>query len=108
MSEKTPLQLDKVLEDTGADAALLLDLEGNVISASHVDYEQNIAAMVQMIYAMGSDLSQDLKNGELEQLLVKASAGFFVVNKHGEDAIIVIFSKEVSKIGRCLKMINTL
>ncbi|WP_103864479.1 roadblock/LC7 domain-containing protein [Aquimarina sp. I32.4] len=108
MSKDHLVSSTEVIQITGADAALILDLKGNVIDATHVEYQENIAAMMEMTFSMCNNLSIDVENGKLDQLLAKASDGFLIANRLKTDHIAVIFSKDHSRIGLFLKKISSI
>ncbi len=105
---QSPLNLEKVIEFTGAQAAMILDSEGNLIDSTNISFEENIAAMTEMAFTMCKDLSEDLNNGCLEQLMAKTSEGFLIANKMKSEHIIAALCKDHSKLGLFLKKMNSL
>lgn len=108
MKKENKIDLKKILESTNADAILLADNEGNIKNSYNVEYETNIALMTETMFTMCKDLSKDLGNGDLDQIMAKSSKGFFVVNKLDPNSILIAISKDNSKIGLLLKFISSL
>ena len=106
MSKK--IDLKQVLETTGADAVLIADKDGNLIEAINVEHDKNIAAMTEMAFSMCRDLSSDLQNGDLDQLFAKSSNGFFIANKLNSEHILMLLSRDNSKLGLLLKLIGSI
>ncbi|UOB17570.1 roadblock/LC7 domain-containing protein [Abyssalbus ytuae] len=104
----TKVDLNNIMDITGAEAALIADHEGNLIESVNVEYDKNIAAMIQMAFTMNRDLSKDIGNGDLEQVFARSSDGFFVANKLQSNHIIMLLSKDNSKLGMLLKMLSTI
>lgn len=104
----TTIDLKELLKTTGADAILITDNEGNVIEHLNVENEKNIAAMTEMAFSMCKDLSTDLGNGELEQIFAKADNGFFIANRLKSQHILIMLSKNNSKLGLYLKILNSI
>jgi len=73
-----------------------------------VDFGENIAAMTEVIFSMCKDLSKDLNNGSLEQLMMKTTEGFLIANKVGADHIVATICTDHSKLGLLLKKMNSL
>lgn len=99
--------LEETISEIGADAFLITDLEGNVVSFSNINYPENIALMTEAAFSMNKDLSNDLNNGELEQLITKTSKGIMITSKI-ENNIISIISNDFSKLGILLKKVSSI
>ena len=99
--------LKEVVKEIEADAYLVIDLEGNVIESLNVDFADNIGLMTEVAFSMCKDLSEDLKNGELEQLITKTSKGIMITAKV-KNNIISILSKDFSKLGILLKKMSSI
>ena len=97
--------LEELVNDIGAEAFLIIDLEGNVIKSENVDFAENIGLMTEAAFSMCKDLSQDLGKGDLEQLITKTSKGLMITSRV-EDKIISILSNDFSKLGLFLKKMS--
>ena len=104
----TKINLDELLETTGADAVLITDNEGNLVESKNIEHDKNIAAMTEMAFTMCKDLSTDLGNGTLEQIFAKANNGFFIANRLKSKHILILLSKDNSKLGLYLKILNSI
>ncbi len=100
------INLEEITNEVGADACIITDLEGNPVNQINIAFPENIALMTEMAYSMCKGLSEDLNNGELEQLITKTSKGIIIINKFG-DYIVLILSNDFSKLGILLKKIKT-
>lgn len=100
-------KLEEAIDGIGADASLVIDFEGNVIKSANVDFAENIALMTEAAFSMCKDLSEDLGNGELEQLITKTSKGIMITSKVG-NYIVSIISNDFSNLGILLKKINSI
>ncbi|WP_271785334.1 roadblock/LC7 domain-containing protein [Aquimarina algiphila] len=108
MIKSKKIDLDKVLKSTNADAVLIMNNDGIVLDSLYLEYENNIALMTKAFYTMCNDLSKDLEIGEVDQIMTKSAEGFFIANRLDEKSIIISVSKDISKIGLSLKLINSL
>lgn len=108
MNSDETFNLQGILDTTGAEAALIIDNEGNLIQSLNIDYGKNIAAMTDMAFKMCRDLYHDLNNGEVEQIIARAANGLFIVHKLDSAHIIILLSNDISKLGMLLKMTSNL
>ncbi len=99
------INLEEITNEIGADASIILDLEGNVINHTHINFPDNIALMTEMTYSMTKDLSNDLDIGEFEQIITKSSKGFLIINKFN-NYIVLILSNNFSNLGILIKKAN--
>ncbi|WP_103071944.1 roadblock/LC7 domain-containing protein [Aquimarina sediminis] len=102
------IDLKKIKEDTGANMIVVADKEGKVIDSLDAEYDSNIALMTETVFSMCRDLSKDLFEGNLEQLVAKSPEGYFIVNRLGSDSVILLLSKDLSKFGLLLKYVSTI
>ena len=101
------IDLQAIQEFTEAEIVLLADEKGNVKDSLNTKYDTNIALMIETAFSMCKDLSTDLTNGNLTQLLAKASEGYFVVNKLEDNSLIMVVSKNPSNLGLLLKYLSS-
>lgn len=101
------IDLLAIQEYTQAEIVLLADEKGNIKDSINTEYDTNIALMIEAAFSMCKDLSKDLKNGELTQLLAKGSDGYFIANKLEDKSVIMIVSKDPSKLGLLLKYLSS-
>ncbi|WP_271782326.1 roadblock/LC7 domain-containing protein [Aquimarina algiphila] len=102
------MDLKKVLKSINAEAVLIVDNDGNMVDSLNIEYDTNVALMTETLFTMCKDLSKDIGNGELDQIMAKSSDGFFIANKLSSESIIISISKDISKIGLILKLMNSL
>lgn len=100
------IDLQEIQEFTQAEIVLLADEKGNVKDSLNTKYDTNIALMMETAFSMCKDLSKDLNNGDLKQLLAKGSDGYFIANKLEDDSIIMVVSKNTSNLGLLLKYMS--
>ncbi|GGX20504.1 hypothetical protein [Aquimarina muelleri] len=102
------IDLKKIKEDTDASIVVLADKTGNIVDSVGTEYESNVALMLEAAFTMCNDLSKDLLNGDLDQLMAKCSQGYFIANKINPDSIILIVTNDLSKLGLLLKYMSAL
>ncbi len=93
------VDLNIVLQSSGADGALLMDGNGKLLDALDIEYDGNVAAMTNMIIKMVNGLSNDLGQGDIVQINCKSEEGIYVVHRINQDNIICLLSRDLSKIG---------
>jgi predicted regulator of Ras-like GTPase activity (Roadblock/LC7/MglB family) len=72
-----------------------------------LEYDGNVAAMIGMILKMCLEMSEDVNNGDLKQVMIKNREGIVVANKDEEDNCIALLSKDISKMGLLLRKMDT-
>ncbi|WP_062059924.1 roadblock/LC7 domain-containing protein [Aquimarina longa] len=102
------IDLKKIKEDTEVDSIVIADKEGNVVDALDTEYDTNVALMIETAFSMCNDMSQDLLNGSLDQLMAKSSEGYLIANRINTNSIILVVSKNISKLGLLLKYMNSI
>jgi predicted regulator of Ras-like GTPase activity (Roadblock/LC7/MglB family) len=61
--------------------------------------EERIAAMSAIMLSMGERISVELKRGELEQLYVKGTHGYFLGMNAGDHAVLIALARKDAKLG---------
>ena len=105
---ESSLDLNKIIETIGIDTIIIIDNNGDLVNSLNIDYGENIAAMTEVVFSMCKDLSKDLNNGSLEQLMMRTTEGFLIANKVGTDHIVATICKDHSKLGLTLKKMNSI
>lgn len=100
------IDLEGIQKFTEAELIILLDENGSVIDSVKAEYAINIALIVETVFSICEDLSEDLNNGDLVQLFGKSVDGYFIVNKLKDKSLIIIVTKDSSKLGLLLKYMN--
>ncbi len=93
------IELNRVLQSSGADGALLINKDGKLLDALNIDYDGNIAAMTNVVRKMINELAEDLGHEEVVQITCKSEDGIYIIHKISDDAIVCIDCKDLSKIG---------
>lgn len=96
------------LEKTGLETALVFDKDGNVVDSFKIDHSINIAAMSNIIFTMCKEMLEDMQLNDLKQIVLKTDAGLLVGNKLNEDLYLITTTKDISKLGLLLKLIDNL
>ncbi|MFC5048595.1 hypothetical protein ACFSTE_08925 [Aquimarina hainanensis] len=100
--------LKEIQDLTNAEIVLMANEKGDIIDSINVEYDSNIALMTETAFTMCDELSQDLINGHLDQLVAKTSEGYFIANKIDSEFIILIASRDLSKLGLLLKYMSNI
>ena len=100
------IDLELIQKFSEADIILHADEKGNAINSLNTQYETNIALMMETTFSMCKDLLEDLNNGGLVQLFGKSTEGYFITNKLKDNSIVMIASKDSSKLGLLLKYMS--
>ncbi|AXO81729.1 roadblock/LC7 domain-containing protein [Olleya aquimaris] len=102
------INLQQLLQDTGAITAILADKDGNVIDSINTEHSNNLALMTETSFAMCNDLLKDITGSNLNQLIARSEENFVVVNKLDSDNLILLASDNISRFGLLLKQMNSL
>lgn len=100
--------LKKIKEDTEASVIVLADNNGDVIDSLDTEFDSNLALMTEAAFSMCNDLLKDLIDGDMNQLMAKSKDSFFIVNRLDKDAILLIVSNNLSKLGLLLKYMSSI
>lgn len=98
--------LKSILSDLNGSSA---DIEASAIISSDgltmaallpqtVD-EDRVGAMAAAMLALGERTSKELHRGDLEQVMVKGSAGYILMCHAGADAVLTVIAREGAKLG---------
>lgn len=101
------LDLSSLLNQTGADGALIANLKGELIESQNIEHSNNIAAMLGVISTMVNDFSSDVGMGEFKQILFKSEKGAFVADII-KGFIVAVYSKDMSKAGLIMMSMDKL
>jgi predicted regulator of Ras-like GTPase activity (Roadblock/LC7/MglB family) len=96
------------LEKTGLETALVFDKNGDVIDSFKIEYSTNIAAMSNVIFTMCKEMLEDMQLVGLKQIVLKTDSGLLLGNKLNDNLFLITTTKDVSKLGLLLKVINNL
>ncbi|MEO8534894.1 MAG: roadblock/LC7 domain-containing protein [Flavobacterium sp.] len=96
------------MTETGAESGLIFNIDGILVESVNLQYDENIAAMIGMILKMSSEMSEDIKNGDLKQLMIKNENGIVVANRDSDDTCVALLSKDISKMGLLLRKMDTI
>ncbi|MEO8240059.1 MAG: roadblock/LC7 domain-containing protein [Flavobacterium sp.] len=102
------IDLNTLVAETGADSGLIFSIDGILIESCNLEYDGNVAAMIGMILKMSLEMSEDLNNGDLKQLMIKNNDGIVVANKDHNDNCVALLSKDLSKMGLLLRKLDTI
>lgn len=100
--------LQQIIENTGIESALLFDANSNVIDSYNMDTPKRIAAMSNTIFEMCKGLTEDLKENNLNQIIIKGEALLIIGNKINNDKYLVSITKDITKLGLLLKVVDNL
>ena len=91
--------LNKLIENTGSESALLVNAEGLAIASVNADNEDRIAVMIASLHSMGEKFSSDLEKGKIEQFYIKTNDGYILLKDVNENTIIGLIANDNSKLG---------
>ncbi|SNR31145.1 roadblock/LC7 domain-containing protein [Flavobacterium sp. ov086] len=101
------IDLNLLVKETGAESGLRFNIDGILLESINLEYDGNVAAMIGMILKMCLEMSEDLNNGELKQVMIKNNDGIVVANKDQNDNCVALLSNDISKMGLLLRKIDT-
>lgn len=101
------IDLNTLVEETGAESGLTFNIDGILLESVNLEYDGNVAAMIGMILKMCLEMSEDINNGDLKQVMIKNKDGIVVANKDQADNCIALLSKDISKMGLLLRRMDT-
>lgn len=64
--------------------------------------QDRVGAMSATLLALGNHASQELKCGELDQVMVKGKTGYILLNQAGPTAVLALIARENGKLGLIL------
>jgi len=101
------VDLNTLVEETGAESGITFNIDGILLESVNLDYDGNVAAMIGMILKMCLEMSEDVNNGDLKQVMIKNNDGIVVANKDQDDNCVALLSKDISKMGLLLRKMDT-
>lgn len=104
---KNMIDLNTLVEETGAESGLSFNIDGILLESVNLEYDGNVAAMIGMILKMCLEMSEDVNNGDLRQVMIKNNDGIVVANKNHDDNCVALLSKDISKMGLLLRKMDT-
>ncbi|WP_343695870.1 roadblock/LC7 domain-containing protein [Flavobacterium sp.] len=102
------IDLNTLVEETGAESGIAFNIDGILLESVNLEYDGNVAAMIGMILKMCSEMTEDVNNGDLKQVMIKNNDGIVVANKSQDDNCIALLSKDTSKMGLLLRKMDTI
>lgn len=99
--------LDKLVDNTGSDSAIIVNSEGLAIASVNAGNEDRIAVMIASLHSMGEKFSSDLSKGGIEQFYIKTSDGYILLKDVNENAIIGLIAKDNSKLGLLMMYLDS-
>ena len=102
------IDLTTLVQETGADSGLVFSIDGVLVESVNLEYDGNVAAMIGMILKMSLEMSEDLNNGNLKQLMIKNEDGIVVASKDENDNCVALLSKDLSRLGLLLRKMDTI
>lgn len=99
--------LQKLIEETAIESALIFNGNGDLVDSYEIDSPEKISAMSNVIYEMCVGLMEELKEANLNQIIVKGDSLFFIVNKIEKDKFLVSISHDITKLGLILRVLDT-
>ncbi|CAA9197864.1 hypothetical protein FLA105534_01825 [Flavobacterium bizetiae] len=104
---KNMIDLNTLVQETGAESGLTFNIDGILLESVNLEYDGNVAAMIGMILKMCLEMSEDVNNGDLKQVMIKNKEGIVVANKDEYDNCVALLSKDISKMGLLLRKMDT-
>lgn len=101
------IDLNTLVIETGVESGLIFNIDGILVESVNLEYDGNVAAMIGMILKMCLEMSEDIDNGDLKQVMIKNKDGIVVANKDQYDNCIALFSKDISKMGLLLRKMDS-
>jgi len=99
--------LDKLVENTNSDSAIIVNSEGLAIASINTGSEDRMAVMIASLHSMGEKFSADLSKGTIDQFYIKTSDGYILLRDVNENTIIGLVAKESSKLGLLMMYIDS-
>ena len=99
--------LDKLVDNTGSDSAIIVNSEGLAIASVNAGNEDRIAVMIASLHSMGEKFSSDLSKGGIEQFYIKTSDGYILLKDVNENAVIGLIAKDNSKLGLLMMYLDS-
>ncbi|MEE9350074.1 MAG: roadblock/LC7 domain-containing protein [Flavobacteriaceae bacterium] len=99
--------LNKLVENTNSDSALLVNSEGLTIASINADNEDRVAVMIASLHSMGEKFSSDLDKGTIEQFYIKTNDGYILLKDVNENTIIGLVAKDSSKLGLLMMYLDS-
>jgi hypothetical protein len=92
----------------GIEASALVSVQGlPIVSAMPKGVDDAIiAAMSAAILGVGERAAKELSRGNLQQILIQGDAGYIILNRAGQDALLAVMTKSDSNLGMIFYMIK--
>ncbi len=99
--------LNKLIENTNSQSAILVNSEGLAIASVNEDNEDRIAVMIASLHSMGEKFSSDLAKGGIEQFYIKTNDGYILLKGITDSAIIGLVANDTSKLGLLMMYLDS-
>lgn len=100
--------LEKLIEETAIESALIFDKNGNLIESCNIDKPQTISAMSNTILEMCGGLIDELNETKLNQIILKGESLLLIGSKLKQDQYLISTCSDITKLGLLLKVVDNL
>ncbi|MBD0823287.1 roadblock/LC7 domain-containing protein [Aestuariibaculum marinum] len=103
-----PIDLDALIEDIDVECGFIFDSDGVLEESMYLDLSENFAAMSSMITTMCREIAEDFELGEIDNIILNAQSGLFVVKKVEEDRYLGVVTYDSSKLALIHRRLQSL
>lgn len=96
---KIEVILNKLIENTNSNSAIIVNSEGLTIAAVSAANENRTSVMIASLHSMGEKFSADLNKGKVEQFYIKTTDGYILLKDISGNAVIGLIANDSSKLG---------
>ncbi len=83
------------------EGAAVISMDGLVMASSlpATADEDSVSAMSAAIYGIGARTATELERGEVDQLYIKGTQGYFLITQTGPEAMLAVMANARAKLG---------
>lgn len=99
--------LEKLINNTNSESAVLVNSEGLTIASVNAKNEDRVAVMIASLHSMGEKFSNDLNKGSINQFYLNTDEGYILLKDVNESTIIGLVAKDNAKLGLLMMYLDS-
>ena len=91
--------MENLVENTNAEAAIMVNKEGLPIHSINIDDEDRLAVLISSLQSIGKKFTENIKNVPEGKFYIKTSKGYILLQDINDDVSLCLISGEDAKLG---------
>ena len=86
---------------TDIEASAIVSTDGLTIAAALTEGidEDRVGAMSAAMLSLGNRTADELRRGQLEQIMIKGNKGYVMITNVGKEAVLIVVARPTAKLG---------